>query len=121
MNIYSAIMKAADQIQKNPQTFDFSSMHMDCGSPMCALGWIAHFGGYTEHIGGVSMWIMGTHYHSDIEFYGRLFEFEKKWTDDANSCASALRLYAAKYHKPAITGIPNSVREIFAHESVLPG
>jgi hypothetical protein len=45
-DIYAAVMKAADHIERNPQLFDFMrSTTPECGTPGCVLGWVAHFMG----------------------------------------------------------------------------
>lgn len=48
MNIRTAILSAADSIEKHPKLFDFDTMGIpdsDFGTPGCALGWIAfHLG-----------------------------------------------------------------------------
>jgi hypothetical protein len=45
MNIYNAIMKAADQVETHPESFDFwvNDIPERCGSPGCALGWIGFY------------------------------------------------------------------------------
>jgi hypothetical protein len=52
------------------------------------------------------------------QFYDRMHALcgSRKWKSNHISCASTLRLYAAKYHAPAPiirTGLPDIVREIF--------
>lgn len=111
MNLYNAIMKAADHIERNPDEFNWN--HVDvpdapgCGTPGCALGWIASFLGCTrDGLGFVAaahaLGVGDEHYI----FYRRLDEFAPfaKWRQKASVCAFALRAYAAKYHgheKPA--------------------
>jgi hypothetical protein len=53
---------------------------------------------------------------STREFYDRMTALAWGWIFDAARCAIGLRLYAAKYHAPALVGIPQSVREIFAEQ-----
>lgn len=45
MDIYHAVLAAANQIERRPDLFDFmeSSVPPDCGTPGCVLGWISHF------------------------------------------------------------------------------
>ena len=48
MNIRTAILKAADSIEQNPHLFSFKSLaipNKDCGTPGCAIGWIAYHSG----------------------------------------------------------------------------
>lgn len=125
MNIYNAIMKAADHIERNPDLFSFSPILIpDCGTPGCALGWIGHFAdcrsekdGGLRSISLVSLtpYERGTDVikHLGYEhpllgdvttdvFYDRMLELAGgyEWKRDAAVCARALRLYAEKYHKP---------------------
>ena len=111
-DIYTAIMKAADQIEYHPERFNFGSVDFpDCGSPGCALGWIGHFLGYTEtkyhsYRHGVltvtdDLGITAdSHCDHNNEFYSRMNNLVPGWKGKAKQCAKALRLYAAKYHAP---------------------
>ena len=145
MNVYDAIMKAADMVESNPDKFNFNATRVpdDCGSPGCALGWIGHFAGrpaklrYEGYYGfsDVAISTLGlaadASWATDI-FYDRMDVLlsaqtgkgykvggklhDTAWRYDASVCASALRLYAVKYHapaKPAFTGLPDIVRDIF--------
>jgi hypothetical protein len=134
MEIYDAIMKAADHIERNPALFRFESVYIpgDCGTPGCALGLIGYFLGISEdraaqECGGThtvphiavqylkTSWIdLFRHDESSSEFYRRMAELtDTLWKSSADKCAKALRLYAAKYHAPQRTGIPAIIREIF--------
>lgn len=106
MNIHDVIMKAADQIDREPARFDFGSVDFpDCGSPACAIGWIAHFMGIMERqwndVGGLNGITgrlevgLGSH-----AFYLRMDCLcgGSHWRREAKECARALRLYAEKYH-----------------------
>lgn len=109
MDVYNAILKAADQIEKYPDHFHFieNRVPRTCDSPGCAIGWIAHFAntranGYTD----ASQEMFGM---SPEGFYQRMTEVEGRgpywtsgrWPHNAVKCASTLRLYAAKFHAPA--------------------
>lgn len=133
MNIYNPIMKAADHIEANPALFDFQSTEIPrCGTPGCALGWIGHFMGRPAELSkdeyfsysAVAIYTLklGPWIVADRNFYKLLDDLtnRSRWRDNAIECAKALRLFAASYYgeKPAITGIPDSVRQIFAE---LPG
>lgn len=111
-----AILSAADWIEKHPDEFDFSSISIPdrpgCGTPGCALGWIATFHGYHEFgpigIAQKIMGVPGAGYFSEggegaIPFYDRMDEIagEVNWRDAAKDCANTLRLYADKYHPAA--------------------
>lgn len=107
MNIYNAIMKAADHIEMKPYLYDF--MHTtvpDCGTPGCMLGWIGHFAGVpvgSDVLDTVAQPLLGIYYevHMAHPFYMRLRELGagRYWTDAAVA-AAAMRLYAEKYHSP---------------------
>lgn len=125
MNIREAILKAADHIEANPHRFDFDSVLVPgktCGSPGCALGWIAAFAGQQSGKEFQTNDLIGC---GDLEFYSRMDDIEAPfdgdkpalachWMNSAPGCAEVLRLYADKYHpaeKPQ--GIPDNVRGLF--------
>lgn len=124
MNIREAILKAADVIDQRPEEFNFGNMVPDpaCGSPGCALGWIAFLAdearfakprgksAYREWISSELFAWMGV---DEGEFYDRMDEFDDRWINSAKQCAAAMRLYADKYHPAPSLGIPESVRAIF--------
>jgi len=108
--MYDAIMKAADQIETNPETFSFSATRIpgkDCGTPGCALGWIGHFSGGNRKLSFLSvppqLGLDG--YDGDGDFYYRMKVLcrggdSSAWKFSASKCAETLRLYAEKYHAP---------------------
>lgn len=112
MNIYDAIMKAADHIERYPKNFNFfrTSIPADCGTPGCALGWVMHFSGARwrpncDAIDGVAA--VGV---DSTMFYQRMSEISREWADTAQHCVSTLRLYAEKYHgndRPKPVTVPN--------------
>lgn len=115
MNIYQAILKAANHIERNPGAFNFSSVHIPngCGTPGCALGWIGHFAGVTHQVYSSICLVAKNPSKGDYAFpVNHLFDIDQTefysrmdaaiedwdWRFDAHKCATALRLYAAKYH-----------------------
>jgi hypothetical protein len=123
-NIYTAIMKAADHIERHPRDFDFSvgDIPSECGTPGCALGWIGHFAGKSGTFMDVCECLGLVEPIADKQFYRRMdavvyaLPYHDDWYRSAKRCAHVLRLYAAKYHapaKPVFTGLPDIVREIF--------
>jgi hypothetical protein len=130
MNTREAILRSADHIERRPGEFDFDSVDIPdrpgCGTPGCAIGWIAHFTGYDEiNSRGFDRVLPVT----ATEFYIRMDEMsggarpvpgsfsyvEGEWRTSAAVCAATLRRYADTYH-PAESRdpIPASVRAIFA-------
>jgi len=110
MNVYEAIMKAADHIERHPNEFMFTAAFCPekpgCGSPGCALGWIGAFMGLgARGFMEVAMRLTGERFSTaDDTFYGRMNNLNGKrvdWRKNPDKCARALRLYAAKYHAPA--------------------
>lgn len=112
-DIYDAIMKAADHIERNPKEFDFWNNFVpgSCGTPGCALGWIGYFLGIRQRSDSqydVTRAI-GT---GPTEFYSRMTELvgsnlwkgiDKQYlgvprSEVAAACGRGLRLYAEKYH-----------------------
>jgi len=104
MNIYEAIMKAADVIEQHWERYDYGVVRTPaCGSPACMWGHIGAALGMpadtpinlvADKAAGVSC----THLYN---FFDEHFEHEG-WRHPNNRLAisSALRLYAAKYHAP---------------------
>lgn len=104
MNLYDAIMKAADHIEQNPQLFDYHNIYVpDCGTPACALGWIGHFAGirdlYREdgltNVGYVEK-ILGRH-----DFYAFMVTRTdaRNWIKDAAACARGMRVFAKDFRR----------------------
>jgi len=102
MDIYNAIMKAADQVQREPDRYDFGGgMTPDCGSPSCMLGWIGHFLGLKQACNmdvGKALGLPTTR-----PFYERVSDLlgHSGYIRSAADAAQGMRLYAAKYHAPA--------------------
>lgn len=129
MNVYDAMMKAADHIEANPRDFDFNSIyHPDgCGTPGCALGWVGHFLGPVCASG--FSWVDATARAlgvAELEFYDRMNALDggMDWTDTATNCATTLRAYANKYHKDTNEPAPPNWNEwamsLAGHENVVP-
>lgn len=120
MQIREAILKAADSIEKHSELFNFSSTVIpDCGTPGCALGWIAFHRLEAQHSSGMT-WIPDKPVeHSDLDFYRRMDGLQSNWKYNAVDCAKALRLYADKYH-PATDHIPEDIRAIFNEQVASP-
>jgi hypothetical protein len=140
-NVYSAIMKAADHIERHPDQFVFLTPWVptnyidDVG---CALGWIGAFAGMPEKNPQTQQWNSHHEVAADVLdldrterdvlrigsggpsvsgseiFYARLNRFvgSSQWRRDAQLCATALRCYAERYHKP----LPDAVVQIFNQE-----
>jgi hypothetical protein len=127
MNIREAILKAADSIQAYPQLFNWSSVQTanpECGTPGCALGWIAFHAGVADSDFTKTCELMSIHRGEHGTFYMRMNSVcgnPQTWKESAGECARTLRLYADKYHPAeaaAPHGIPESVRAIFAAKEV---
>lgn len=126
MNERQAILKSADSIEVNPSLFNFGETMMpepDCGLPGCALGWIALHAGLSikrrdcfngrRQTSDRHLIYEFLHITPDICFNALTVAYGgDRWKDSAKKCASALRLYADKYH-PETDHIPASVRAIF--------
>ncbi len=109
MNLYDAIMKAADHIEHFPHEFNFNSCRVPsstgCGTPGCAIGWITLFVGGEQTDRGFRKTIKLLVGKDDGHvFYGLMDDLAGyRWIYDAEICARGLRLYAAKYHAPVAT------------------
>lgn len=95
MNIREAILAAASHIERNPVEFEWATCvtpnHPGCGTPGCALGWIACYMGTTMPRLDSSM-------NRFSAFYKTMNDLAPGWMDSAAICAYGLRLYADKYH-----------------------
>lgn len=109
MNIYDAIMKAADHIERNPSEFRFLRSAVPsapfCGSPGCALGWIGVFSASKAiDSGDVAQQVLCVPNEdglsSELTFYNRMNDLlsDTNWIRHADLCARGMRLYAKKYH-----------------------
>lgn len=108
-DIRTAILKAADWIEKNPEQFAFTAIRVpECGTPGCALGWISHFYGVKARsydYGRDVFEPLGISY--DTDFYRRVDSLVASgWTRNPSLCAQGMRLYADKYH-PALKELPS--------------
>lgn len=125
MNIYTAIMKTANLLEKHPDLWDFHKVYVPkCDSPGCALGWIGFFMGRKA---GDPLPSFGI---SSGEFYDRLSEIQYEdpnwinkpdWTKDGTIAARCLRTYAERYYdheKSQPQGIPSNIYEIFDSKEI---
>jgi hypothetical protein len=130
MNIYTAIMKAADTIEQCPKLYTFQANRVpECGSPGCLIG---HIGAQLGHVGqGVysgETWamigldpdrrydILDQMGYWDFRFKtdeGRTFA-RYAVTEHAPLAAAFLRHFALRF-KPQHTGLPDIVRDIFTN------
>lgn len=108
MNIYTAIMKAADWIEQHPALWDFYMVGVpECDTPGCALGWIGFFlglkAGDNVHYSTLQQ-LMGI---SAQAFYARMTDLSEEdpdwlekpiWHGCPILAAQCLRAYAEKYH-----------------------
>ena len=119
-----ALLAAADQIEHEPSSFDYMSVQVPsglCGSPGCALGWIAYFldASKGRSLGAAEPALfekMGI--GPDVAFPELTTVFgSTKWTSSALKCAEGLRMYAdAKWPATEVhvqVGIPDDVLAIF--------
>ena len=125
MNIRTAIMKAADSTEQNPDMFDFHSIYRpDCDTPGCALGWIGyHLGrkGNGKNLINQIAYAIGIGDGTDqsqFAFYNLMEDicnrsYFSDWT--ANEIAEGLRLFADKCHQEQ-DHIPASIRAIFTEQ-----
>lgn len=98
MDIRSAILKAADRIESNPDCFEFDRIGVPtCGAPGCALGWIGVYLGMTGSIERVAQ-ALGV--YSQTEFYNNIHTLPdwNGWINSASHCARILRDYADAFH-----------------------
>lgn len=103
----TAILKAANRIERHPDEFDFMSIDVPepgaCGTPGCALGWIGFYAKLKPHVseGFVSVVANKMGLEGAAAFYGRMSSLNRRsdthWTDTAKQCAKVLRKYADKY------------------------
>ena len=118
-DIYNAVLLAAEQIEKNPDSFKFLSpvRPHPCGTPSCALGWTHYFftdsGQYWESEKFYEALALGQYWEdtspaqvrADEVFYNRMDKIASRnsrhcWRAFPEDCAVVLRLYAEKYLCP---------------------
>jgi len=121
MNIRNTLLLAADSIEQNPNLFKWRSTknaNINCGTPGCALGWIALYAELKEEWARCSDLEQFLGIRSSVQFYGRMNKIDtsRDWKRSAPVCAKALRIYADIHHP--ISHIPSSVRAIFEGETV---
>lgn len=111
MNIYSAIMKAADQIERYPDSYQFLAIKMPrTAGPAnpedrgCALGWISHFlgapaGADYDRVLKLNVLPGYDFQDADMAFYHHLDDLtgDPGWQTKAAKVAAALRLYAKAF------------------------
>ena len=120
MNIRIAILKAADSIERNPESYAFFQGDKLIGdSPRgCMLVWIGHFAGVEQ---------VSRYYSDDVAQYlglRYLNDFTSKCCklittevyDNPVGATAVLRKYADKYHP--VQGIPESILTIFNEKAV---
>ena len=122
MDVYNAILAAADQVEKNPSSFDFYESNIPiltesppyCGSIGCALGWIGYFMGYKrwQQLKEVARALTNEPGCPETNVYCNLDAIDNTWRRDGLTCARTLRIYAKRFAPPQ-PAIPDSVREIF--------
>ncbi len=118
MNIRTAILKAADHIEQNPQLFNFCENRgpNDCKTPGCFLGWVSFFMDIKiEDAVSSCKDILGIEFndlHTRMWALKREKKLDATWNLSAQGCAIHARAYADKYH-PVETKLPASVTDIF--------
>ena len=118
MNIRTAILKAADSIERNPKLFGFGICHVpSCGSPGCLIGLVGQQMGISEGapVGRTCMKVFGI---GEKLLYDRIKDIDGShgWTNNPEVAAHCLRKYADKYHP--VQGIPESILAIFNEKAV---
>ena len=131
MNIRTAMYKAADSIEQNPDLFGFMENGRpdpDCGTPGCALGWVGyHLNIVSKYMPNPTAKALGCPREvlitpkprEEFGFFSRMDVFSRThnydWRHCAPDCAKALRLYADKFHPQVI---PDNVLSIFKPEKI---
>lgn len=111
-----ALLLTADFIEQHPQKFDFNQVEQpsgpSCGTPGCALGWLAALAGlqantYGSFDSAAIMAFMGIPRRSgggyDAFFYDKMNRIDKDWDANASRCARAMRLFADQYYPVEVT------------------
>lgn len=105
MNIYDAMMKAADYIESNPNALNIYNIMipLDKNGAGCALGWTGYFLGLTDRVYNNVHPLLGVKDpNSSREYFERMNALQGKepgvWFHDSARCARTMRLYASKYH-----------------------
>lgn len=106
-NVKLAMLLAAESIEREPALFKFTSVEVpSCGTPGCAVGWMAFYLREMEGEPGELRCVswdrvserMGM--ANEGAFYDRMNEATKslgEWHTDASVCAAGLRRLAEEY------------------------
>lgn len=106
MNIRTAILKAAEHIEKHPESYSFHRCSVPSAmtgeTTACAIGWIAYFadvGQQGRYVCSACEAVLGT---TDWKFYEKLRLLSDSedcsYTHDHEVCARTLRRYADEFH-----------------------
>jgi hypothetical protein len=110
MNLYNAIMKAAEHIERNPESYRFFSHRVpECGMPGCLWG---HIGAQLGMVGACNMEVAVKmakdstgHLYSFMDLRWNRMPSDSPertkllaWHHNAKVAAEGLREYAEKYH-----------------------
>lgn len=117
MNIDEAILKAADHIERHPETYLYTQGmvmrgredHGPGGWPSCMLARIGEYAGAatgTSHL-QIAKRLLG-YQDGDVDFLRDITAAGAATYDDPKTIPAAMRKYAKKYE-----GIPVPVRDIF--------
>jgi hypothetical protein len=112
MSIREAILKAAHHVEMNPRDWDFyAGVPSGCGTPGCAVGWVAFFLGHRadENVFSLCKKLFGV---THLEWWVRVMpkDTPKRIELTGPELAIKMRAYADKYYPDAI---PQNVRAIF--------
>ncbi len=120
----SVILQAADSIEKFPDLFQFTSLDTpappedgDCGTPGCALGWIAfHMG--IKQTSALNGWSQSGEVYKALGIkedccFPELVTIDEYWARSPEHCARALRIFADLNFPAGRDNIPAKIRAIF--------
>lgn len=124
MNIYDAIMKAADHIEADPSSYNFFEPNAPgAGGRGCMIGWVGHYMGlagkdvYHEVVPALGVDVAKNTLPNILHVVG--FQAgDGCVTADARLAAKVMRRWAKTYQAPVKhIGIPDRIRAIFLETS----
>jgi len=119
MNIYDAIMKAAEHVERTPADYNFNRLYVPdkCGTTGCMLGWIGFFLGMFGQTNVAVKKAIGLPHPGAYTFLTEM-SGGNAYMESNVEAAKTMRLYAEKHHAPpkVRTDVHPFVQKLLEHQ-----